>query len=118
MAGGTVPLGAIGLTASAGIAGWLEFLLLRHGLQKRVGEIRLQPGFQARLWLSAAAAGLAGAAFYQLLVPRLAPHLPRILPHIRDGAMTVIVFGAVYFGVALVSGVPEARSTMQRFTRR
>ncbi|MEA2416371.1 MAG: putative peptidoglycan lipid flippase [Thermoanaerobaculia bacterium] len=118
MAGGTVALGAIGLTASAGIAGWLEFLLLRHGLQKRVGDIRLQPGFQARLWFAAGAAGIAGAAFYQLLIPRLAPHLPRVLPHIRDGAITVIVFGAVYFGVALMSGVPEARSTLQRFRRR
>jgi hypothetical protein len=28
------------------------------------------------------------------------------------------VFGAVYFGVALMSGVPEARGTLKRFTRR
>ena len=117
MSGGTVALGAIGLTASAGIAGWLEYLLLRHGLQKRVGEIRMPPSFQLKLWLSAVAAGVAGAAFYRFVLPRLGPHLPRILPHIRDGAMVVAVFGCVYFGMAMLTGVPEAQATLRRFKR-
>ncbi|HMC20450.1 MAG TPA: murein biosynthesis integral membrane protein MurJ, partial [Thermoanaerobaculia bacterium] len=35
--GSTKPLGAIALTATAGIAGWLEFLLLRRALARRIG---------------------------------------------------------------------------------
>jgi len=116
--GGTMALGAIGLTASAGIAGWLEFLLLRRGLTRRVGPIRLPPSFLARLWGSAIAAGAAGAAFDFLLIPRLQPHLPRILPHIRDGALVVGIFGIVYFAVAMLAGVPEARATLGRLKRR
>ena len=33
--GSTKPLGAIALTATAGIAGWLEFVLLRRALGRR-----------------------------------------------------------------------------------
>jgi putative peptidoglycan lipid II flippase len=117
MATGTIALGAIGLTASAGIAGWLEYLLLRHGLQKRVGEIRLAPSFQLKLWLSAAVAGVSGAAFYRFIVPRIGPHLPRILPHIRDGGLVVVVFGFVYFAMAMLTGIPEAQATLRRFKR-
>ena len=37
---------------------------------------------------------------------------------IRDGALVVSIFGVVYFGVAMVTGVPEARATLSRFARR
>src|SRR5438477_926372 len=39
--GSTKPLGVIALTATAGIAGWLEFVLLRRALGRRIGPIPL-----------------------------------------------------------------------------
>jgi putative peptidoglycan lipid II flippase len=52
--------GAAGLTASAGVSGWIEFLLLRRALGKRIGSAPVGAAFLARLWASAvAAAGLA-----------------------------------------------------------
>ena len=116
--GGTVPLGAIALTATAGVAGWLEFMLLRRALGKRIGVVRVEPSYLLRLWTSAIVAGVAGAAFYRYLTPALGPHLPRILPHIRDGIIVCGVFGVVYFGAAMILGVPEARATLSRFTKR
>jgi putative peptidoglycan lipid II flippase len=54
--------GVAGLTASAGVSGWIEFLLLRSALTQRIGSERIGAGYLARLWLSAAiAAGLAWA---------------------------------------------------------
>src|SRR5213080_2898624 len=51
--------GAAGLTASAGAAGWVEFLLLSRGLGRRIGAVRLPGSFLVRLWAAAlAAAGL------------------------------------------------------------
>jgi putative peptidoglycan lipid II flippase len=115
--GGAKALGAIGLTASAGIAGWLEFWLLRRALTRRAGAVSVPPAFLARLWTSAIVAGIAGAAFHIYVLTRLAPHLPRILPHIRDGAIICGVFGIVYFAATFALGVPEAKATLGRLRR-
>ena len=89
--------GAAGLTSSAGLAGWIEFVLLRASLNRRIGETGLPRAHAARLWLSAAGAGL--AAF---LVRRL---LPPIGP-LFTGAIVLPLYGALYLGLAAVSGVP------------
>ena len=49
--------GAAGLTASAGIAGWVEFALLRRTLNRRIGTTGLPVSLTARLWTSAARGG-------------------------------------------------------------
>jgi len=55
--------GVAGLTASAGVAGWVEFALLRRTLNARIGRTGLPPALVAKLWGAAAlAAGLAWAA--------------------------------------------------------
>lgn len=116
--GSTVPLGAIALTATAGVAGWLEFLLLRRALGRRIGPVRVEAAFLIRLWVSALAAGAAAVAFHVYVMPGLGSHLPRVLPDIRDGAIVCMVFGIVYFAMAMILGVPEARATLSRFKRR
>ena len=116
--GDTAPLGAIGLTASAGLAGWLEFMLLRRALARRAGSIHVPRVYLAKLWASAVAGGIAGAAFYRYVTPRIGPHLPRLLPHIRDGIIVCAVFGIVYFTICMLLGVPEARATLGRFLLR
>src|SRR2546423_15703760 len=72
--GSTKPLGAIALTATAGVAGWLEFVLLRRSLGRRIGVVAISRSYLARLWVSALAAGITGAAFYAYVIPRLAAH--------------------------------------------
>lgn len=116
--GSTKALGAIALTATAGIAGWLEFLLLRRSLSRRIGPVPLSRGYLLRLWASAVAGGAAGAAFYRFVTPRLGPHLPPVLPHIRDGIIVCGVFGVVYLAAALLLAVPEAKATVGRFLLR
>jgi putative peptidoglycan lipid II flippase len=54
-------LGIAGLTASAGLAGWVEFGLLRRSLNRRIGATGLAAPYVARLWLAAALG--AGAAW-------------------------------------------------------
>jgi putative peptidoglycan lipid II flippase len=101
--------GAAGLTASAGIAGWIEFLLLRSRLNRRIGKTGLSRSYVAQLWLSAAfAAGVA------VLVHRSAPSLQRFVSAVAVLGSFCVVFGALT--VAL--GIPEARSLVARMTRR
>src|SRR5208337_5404191 len=46
--------GVAGLTASAGIAGWVEFTLLRRTLNARIGRTGLPASLVAQLWFAAA----------------------------------------------------------------
>jgi len=105
------------LTATAGVAGWLEFLLLRRALGRRIGAVPVSPGYLMRLWTSAVMAGVAGALFYAFVTPRLGAYLPRFLPHIRDGLIVCGIFGVFYFAVTLLLGVPEAKATLARLRR-
>ena len=102
-------IGAIGLTASAGMAGWVEFALLRRALARRIGAVRLAPSFLARLWISALIAAAAGIAT-DLFLPRM--------HHILHAALVAGLFGALYFGAAILMRVEEARATLGRFLLR
>ena len=88
--------GAAGLTASAGVAGWIEFVLLRRSLNGRIGSTGLPASYVARLWTAGIiAAALAWGA--RLALPPMAPLL--------RGAIVLPVFGAAYFGLAAAMGV-------------
>ncbi len=60
--------GIAGLTASAGISGWIEFLLLRRALAKRIGSEPVGSVYLARLWIVAILAGATGFAI-KLKIP-------------------------------------------------
>jgi putative peptidoglycan lipid II flippase len=100
--------GAAGLTASAGIAGWVEFALLRRSLNQRIGRTGLSAGFTAKLWLSA----LAGAALgwgIKLLLPPLHP--------ILVAGLVLVPYGLTYFAIASVLGIGEAAAVIGRALR-
>jgi putative peptidoglycan lipid II flippase len=114
--GGAAAMGTAGLTVSAGIAGWLEFLLLRRALQKRIGPVSFPMSLQLTLGASAVSGGAAAVAFDLLLAHRLSLHLP--LQHIAEAALVAGVFGVVYFGVAMLGDIPEAKATLGRLVRK
>ena len=58
--------GVAGLTLSAGIAGWIEFALLRRSLARRIGAVRYSIARIAKLWLAALVAAAAGLALWRL----------------------------------------------------
>ncbi|MGZ4810709.1 MAG: murein biosynthesis integral membrane protein MurJ [Thermoanaerobaculia bacterium] len=112
---GDLSFGAIGLTASAGLAGWVEFLMLRRALARRIGSVRLAPSFLGRLWISALAGAIAGVVL-DIYAGAAIRRLP--MPHISEAIVVAGVFGAVYFAMAMIVGVPEARATLSRFKKR
>lgn len=114
--GGAAALGTVGLTASAGIAGWLEFILLRTWLQRKIGPVSFPLSLQLTLWASAVIAAAVSVGFDLFAGRRLASHLP--LHHIAEAGMVAGVFGVVYFAVAMLGDVPEAKATLSRFRRR
>ena len=100
--------GAAGLTASAGIAGWVEMLLLRSTLNARIGPTGLPIGYVAKLWASAAA-GAAAAWGMKLILPALHPVI---------GAIAILgPYGAVFFAGTFVLKIPEASAALGRLRR-
>lgn len=109
-------LGPVGITTATAIAAWVEYLLLRSGLNRRIGRGESKTGYFLRLWAAALAAGAAAFAFDLLVGMNLSASLP--LPNISRAAMACGVFGILYFLAAFVLRIPEARATLRRFARR
>jgi putative peptidoglycan lipid II flippase len=108
--------GAAGLTASAGVAGWVEFFLLRRTLARRIGPIELPRLLLPRLWTSAAIA--AAVAFgLKILLPPMAPISLGVLTvgaPIILGVLTLGPYCAIYLGLTLAFGVPQAKGLVRR----
>lgn len=98
--------GMAGLTASAGVAGWVEFFLLRRTLNRRIGRTGLPASLTARLWISAVLA--ASAAWGIKLI--LGHHGP-----IFSAAAILGIYGVVYFAASYLLAVEECRLTLKRF---
>lgn len=114
--GGSGLMGTVGLTISAAVAGWLEFILLRRSMHQKIGPVPFPISYQARLWSSAIAAG-AAAVFFDIFVARsVSAHVP--LRHVAEAVLVCAVFGIVYFAAAMLLRVPEARATLGRFLLR
>lgn len=112
-------LGAAGLTASAGIAGWVEFFLLRRELDKRIGRTRLVPTRMARLW-GAAALGALFPWAYKVLVDRGSPFFSahENAVHSKFSAFGLLaLYGLIYLGVTAAFGIPEAKNVLGRGLR-
>ena len=101
--------GTAGLTASAGVAGWVEMLLLRRTLNRRIGVTGLPVGLVARLW-SAAALGAAVAWAIRSRLPSLPP--------IAAAIAILGPYALVFFGATLLFGIHESRQAVRRFLSR
>jgi putative peptidoglycan lipid II flippase len=112
-------LGAAGLTASAGLAGWVEFYLLRRELDKRIGRTRLIPSRMVKLW-GAAAIGAALPWTYKLVVDRsgalLSIHENAINSKLT-ALLLLLVYGITYVVLTVTFGIPEARHVLNRVRR-
>lgn len=100
--------GAAGITASSGIAGWIEFVLLRRGLAQRIGPSRVGMERLARLWGAAIAGAALGWVVRISEWPRLYGALGGWAPAVR-AAVVLGVFGLTYLGLAAALRVPVPR---------
>jgi putative peptidoglycan lipid II flippase len=101
--------GAAALTATAGLAGWLEFALLKRGLDRRLGHVSLGGGVAARAWLAALVAAAPALALHRL-VPIRQP--------VVSGIVVLGLFGSGYLAMAHLLGLGEARNLVRRLLRR
>ena len=99
--------GTAGLTASAGLAGWLEFILLRRGINKKVGETSLALAFQLRVWGSALTAAFLAFGLKNLLADQV--------HYILKSGIILGVYGVLYFVISSLLGVEESQKLRKKF---
>jgi putative peptidoglycan lipid II flippase len=101
--------GVAGLTASAGVAAWLEFVLLRRGMERRIGRMQFPVTYFAKLWLSAiVAAGLAWG-----IRLGLHPQQPQ-----AAAALLLIPYALAYLGLTALLGIDQISSLARRLARK
>ena len=101
--------GTAGLTAASGIAGWVEFLLLRSAVRRRVGSAGVPLRLLTQLWL---AAGVSAAAAWGVKLALGGGH-PLIL-----AAAVLPTYGLAYLGITYALGIGDIRGLMRRALRR
>jgi putative peptidoglycan lipid II flippase len=101
--------GAAGLTASAGVAGWVEFSLLRWKLNQRIGRTGLAMGYISKLWLAA----FGGAVVAWAIKIAIGQQHPVIV-----AALVLVPYGLAYFALTSLLKVPEANTVVGAVLRR
>ncbi|HUL34470.1 MAG TPA: murein biosynthesis integral membrane protein MurJ [Candidatus Eisenbacteria bacterium] len=101
--------GVAGLTISAGIASWVEFLLLQRGMRRRLGQVGVPGVFLAKVWLAA----LSGAAVSRGVLIALGHHGP-----IPTAAVVLSFYSLLFFGITSLLKLPEAHSMLSLLRRR
>jgi putative peptidoglycan lipid II flippase len=96
--------GAGGLTASAGVSGWIEFALLRHSMSARVGHTGLPASRLAGLWGAAVAAAVV-AWGVRLLIPWTNP--------LVRGGLVLPAFGVTYLVCTALIGIDVRRQLLR-----
>jgi putative peptidoglycan lipid II flippase len=102
-------LGVAGLTATAGMAGWVEYFLLRRSMAGRIGATSVSWKYTLKLWLSAAVA--AGVAWGVKL--SFGAHRTIIMAF-----LILAAYGLVFLAVTTLLGIKEARAMTSRLLRR
>jgi putative peptidoglycan lipid II flippase len=100
--------GVAGLTLSAGIAGWVEFTLLRRALHQRIGAVPFSASRLAKLWLAAIFAAAIGYGI-KLIFPI---HRPLVL-----GPSVLVLFSACYLAFVMMMGI-SLPGSLKRLLRR
>ncbi|GLQ96415.1 murein biosynthesis integral membrane protein MurJ [Dyella mobilis] len=106
-----IPLqwGAVGLTASAGVAGWIEFHLLRRTLNKRIGATGVPMAMMAKLWASASLSALAACAV-EYGLPLHGP--------IVTALFVLATYGVAYFGITYGLRIKTSVEVLEKILRR
>lgn len=103
-------LGVVGLAAASGVGGWVEYVLLKRAMGRRIGA-----STRPNLWPMIGAAGAAAAIAWGVKV------LVEGTPTLVSAVLSIGAFGVTYLAISAAIGIPEMRlvgDRLRRFTRR
>lgn len=97
-----------GLTSSAGLSGWIEFMLLKNKLNGIIGKTGVDWRYQLKLWgaaLIASSVGLSIKWFIPLDILTLP--IPRAI-------IILGVFGVLYFAITYMINIEESKAVINK----
>jgi putative peptidoglycan lipid II flippase len=101
--------GVAGLTASAGMAGWVEFYLLRRSIGQRIGRTGMSRSGLAKLWGAGILAGVSSFGVMRLI---------HETHPFAAGVLAMATFALIYGAATVALGVPQAKDIVSRVLRR
>jgi putative peptidoglycan lipid II flippase len=101
-------LGVAGLTASAGIAGWVEFYLLRRAIAQRIGPTGIRFSFTFKLW---GAAGASAVVAWGVKLGLRSDH------RVIIALVILLAYGMSFLLIATLLKIPEATAMTRRLRR-
>ncbi|RDS81064.1 murein biosynthesis integral membrane protein MurJ [Dyella psychrodurans] len=101
--------GAVGLTASAGVAGWIEFHLLRSKLNKKLGHTGVAGTLMVKLWVSAIVAALV-ACGVEYAIRHQGPVILALF--------VLSTYGVAYFALTYLLRIRLCVELIDKFARR
>lgn len=114
-AGGAAALGVVGITLASAFASWIEMLLLRRNLLRRIGPTASKGTLFVKLFVAALAGGAAAVGFDRWAGSGIAARVP--LGTIVQALLASGVFGIVYCAATFGLRVPEMKEALRRFKR-
>jgi len=109
--------GTAGLTFSAGLAGWLEFVLLRRAMHARIGRVPFSAWRIGKLWLLAVVCGALGYLIKRVLPFTWWAPYPRHAA-LFVGAGVLIPYAVLYLAVAQWLGIASMGPVSRIWKRR
>lgn len=104
--------GTVGLTATAGFAGWIEFLLLRSRLHQKIGRVELPKFYLIKAWVAATFSGL-GALLCKFFIGHRF-----IGSSFMELVLEMVIFGFIYLLLAIKFNLGPARDLLAKIQRR
>ncbi len=100
--------GVAGLTVSAGIAAWIELIMLRGSLNRRIGRSGLAAGYLIKISMAAFTAAAIGWGLHAWFGNHSA---------VLTAIVVLLPYGLTYFAICTILGLPEARMFMRYLHR-
>jgi putative peptidoglycan lipid II flippase len=100
--------GTAGLTATAGLAAWVEFHLLRRALNRRIGPSGLPFEILSKLWIAALGGLGVGLAAYARTAGSGV---------ILRAVLVLLPYGLTYLALTIALRVPEGMGLLKRLRR-
>lgn len=102
----------VGLTSSAGISGWIEFMLLKRKLNKIIGETGINARYQLKLWGSAFIASAFG------LLIKWTIFLSVVIHPIIMAVFVFAIYGCSYFAITYLIKINESQTIINKIKSR
>lgn len=102
--------GTVGLTASAGLSGWVEFLLLKKSLNQKIGKTFLGFLFQVKLWGASLVSALIAFTF-RFYFFKNSSHF------ITQAIFVLGLYGILYFLTTYALNIGECKSLIVKLKR-